>query len=79
MIDAGIQEGDLVPVDRQKRPVSGDIVAAQIDGEWTLKYYEKRGAKVRLLPANKKYPVLIPERELVIGGVVVGSVRKYEK
>jgi len=77
MIDAGIMQGDLVIVERGRQPRHGDIVIAQVDGEWTMKYYEKRGAKVLLRAANRKYPPIEPKAELVIGGVVVANVRKY--
>ncbi len=78
MIDAGIMQGDLVIAERGRQPRHGDIVIAQVDGEWTMKYYEKHGAKVRLRAANKKYPPIEPEAELVVGGVVVANVRKYK-
>jgi len=78
MIDAGIMQGDLVIVERGRQPRHGDIVIAQVDGEWTMKYYEKQGAKVLLRAANKKYPPIEPKAELVVGGVVVANVRKYK-
>lgn len=78
MIDAGIMQGDLVIVERGRQPRHGDIVIAQVDGEWTMKYYEKQGAKVLLRAANKKYPLIEPKAELVVGGVVVANVRKYK-
>jgi SOS regulatory protein LexA len=77
MIDAGIMQGDLVIVERGRQARHGDIVIAQVDGEWTMKYYEKHGAKVLLRAANKKYPPIEPKAELVVGGVVVANVRKY--
>jgi repressor LexA len=77
MIEAGIMPDDLVIVERGRQPRHGDIVVAQVDGEWTMKYYEKRGTKVRLCAANKKYPPIEPRTELVLGGVVIASVRKY--
>ena len=78
MIDAGIMQGDLVIVERGRHPRHGDIVIAQVDGEWTMKYYEKHGAKVLLRAANKKYPPIEPKAELVVGGVVIANVRKYK-
>lgn len=78
MVDAGIMPGDLAIVERGRPARHGDIVIAQVDGEWTLKYYEKHGAKVLLRPANKKYSTIEPKVELVIGGVVVANVRKYK-
>jgi len=52
-------------------------VAAEIDGAWTLKYFQKNGNKVMLIPGNKKYKPFIPTQELIIGAVVIGVVRKY--
>lgn len=78
MIDEGIKEGDLVLVERGRQPQLGDIVIAQVDGQWTMKYFEKKNGKVLLRAANKKYPAIVPQRELVIGGVVVANVRKYK-
>jgi len=78
MEGAGIREGDLVLVERGRTARNGDIVVAQVDGEWTMKFYEKRGSKVRLNAANERYPSLFPKTELVIGGVVTAVVRKYK-
>jgi repressor LexA len=78
MIEAGICPGDLVLVDKGVNPKSGDIVVAQVDNEWTLKYFEKKGRAVYLRAANKKYPLIRPREELIIGGVVVANVRKYK-
>ena len=78
MIDAGIHEGDLVIVERGRAPKDRDIVIAQVDGEWTMKYYEKRGNVVRLIAANKKYGPIVPKRELSVDGVVTAVVRKYK-
>lgn len=77
MIDEGIKPDDLVIVERGPTPKSGQIVLAQIDGEWTLKYFEKRGTVVRLIAGNKKYPPLCPKNELSIGGIIRGVVRRY--
>ena len=77
MIQAGIRPGDLVIVERGRPPKPGDIVVAQVDGEWTMKFFEKRGGNAVLRAANPEYPPITARRELVIGGVVVGNVRKY--
>ena len=78
MIDAGIHEGDLVLVERGRQAKDKDIVIAQVDGEWTMKFYEKNGSTVRLIAANKKYSPILPKRELSIGGVVTAVIRKYK-
>lgn len=77
MIEGGILPGDLVIIERGKSPKSGDIVLAQIDREWTLKYYKKEGKTVSLVAGNPKYPVLHPKEELVVAGVVGAVVRRY--
>lgn len=77
MIDAGIMPGDVVIVERGSNPKHGQIVLAQIDGEWTLKYFEKQGREVVLVAANKKYPPFHPREELIVAGVIRGSVRRY--
>ena len=78
MIDAGIHEGDLVLVERGRQPRHRDIVIAQVDNEWTMKYYERTGKAVRLVAANKKYPPILPKEELKMGGVIIAVVRKYK-
>jgi SOS regulatory protein LexA len=77
MIEAGIQPGDLVLVERGRSPRNGDIVVAQVDEEWTLKYYTRDRAGVRLDPANRAYAPIRPKRTMVLGGVVRAVVRKY--
>jgi SOS regulatory protein LexA len=52
MSNAGILPGDMVLVDKGEVPKSGDIVIAEVDGEWTMKYLRKRGENVMLLPAR---------------------------
>ncbi|HPT16008.1 MAG TPA: S24 family peptidase, partial [Kiritimatiellia bacterium] len=51
MIDAGILPGDIVLVEKGPRPAQNDIVVACVDDEWTLKYYVRDVAGVRLEPA----------------------------
>jgi len=77
MIDAGIMEGDMVIVDRTRMPNSGDIVVAEVDGGWTMKYLIKRGGNTFLRAANKKYPDIHPQDELKIAGTVCSVIRKY--
>ncbi|KAF0156156.1 MAG: DNA polymerase V [Syntrophaceae bacterium] len=77
MIGAGIMEGDLVIVERERMPKSGDIVLAEVDGQWTMKYFRRQGGEVVLEAANPAYPTIFPKEELKIGGVITASVRKY--
>lgn len=78
MTGAGIMPNDMVIVDRGQTPKSGDIVIAEVDGEWTMKYLRKRGELVMLVPANPKYRPIRPKNELRIAGVVTAVVRKYK-
>lgn len=77
MIEAGIYPGDLVLVEKGIAPKNNDIVVAQVDEEWTLKYYIKDKQGVCLMPANKKYREIRPRRSMLIGGVVRAVIRKY--
>jgi repressor LexA len=77
MSGAGILPGDMVIVDKGQTPKSGDIVIAEVDEAWTMKYLIKRGESVTLLPANPKYQPIRPKNELKIAGVVTAVVRKY--
>jgi len=79
MIEAGIQPGDIVLVEKGGVPKKNDIVIAQIDGEWTMKYFGKDKTGVYLDPANASYTRIRPERSLTIGGIVKAVVRKYGK
>ena len=78
MINAGILPGDMVIIDKGLTPKSGDIVIAQVDGEWTMKFLHKRKDDVVLVPANPKYRPIRPKNELKISGVVTAVVRKYK-
>jgi repressor LexA len=78
MTGAGIMPHDMVIVDRGRPPKSGDIVIAEVDGQWTMKYLRKRGESVMLIPANPKYKPITPKNELTIAGVVTAVVRKYK-
>jgi SOS regulatory protein LexA len=77
MIDAGIQEGDLVVVERKQSADIGEIVVAIVDNDFTLKYLERDKAGFLLKPANPAYASIRPTGSLEIYGVVVGLVRKY--
>jgi repressor LexA len=77
MIEAGIQEGDLVVAERKSDPRIGDIVIAEVDGGWTMKYFRKKGTQVYLEPANKNYKPIYPEYDIKIAAVVTGVIRKY--
>lgn len=74
MIDAHICDGDTVILEFRE-PRKGDVVAALIDGETTLKRYVVERGKPFLRAENTDYPDLIPARELIIQGVLVALLR----
>jgi repressor LexA len=76
MVDAGILDGDTVIV-QPDMPRDGDIVAALIDGECTLKRYIHRSPAAPYLKAeNAEYPELYPVSELLVQGVCKTVIRK---
>ncbi|MFA6158393.1 MAG: transcriptional repressor LexA [Candidatus Paceibacterota bacterium] len=77
MIEEGIREGDLVVAEKNNNAKVGDIVIAEVDGGWTMKFFRKKGNQVYLEPANKNYKPIYPEYDLKIVAVVKGVIRKY--
>jgi repressor LexA len=75
MIDAAIADGDWVVVRQQPAADNGDIVAAMIDGEATVKTYKRRDGHVWLMPHNPAYDP-IPGDEATVLGRVVTVLRK---
>jgi SOS regulatory protein LexA len=80
MKDAGILEGDMVVVERNRPTKAGDIVVALVDNELTVKYlYPKKGAAGWVLkPANPDYPDIVAHQSLEVLGVVVGMFRRHD-
>jgi repressor LexA len=70
MIDAAICDGDIVVVRQQPEAHSGQIVAAMIDGEATVKVYRKRNGHVYLEPRNPAYDVIDGDQAVILGNVV---------
>lgn len=76
MVGAHILEGDIVVMEfRPPRP--GDVVAALIDGDTTLKRFVVKNGRTYLRAENPSFPDLIPAQELVIQGVLVALLRHY--
>jgi SOS regulatory protein LexA len=77
MIDAHIADGDMVLVEKRDNAKDGEIVVADVDGEFTMKYFRKSGDKVWLEPANKDFKPIYPTQYLKINGIVKAVIRKY--
>jgi len=79
MIEDGIHDGDFVVVNRREKAHNGEMVAALVNGEATLKrYYRESDGRIRLQPANERMsPLLVHENDVEVQGVVVGLMRRY--
>ena len=78
MIEAGLDDGDLIVIDRSLNPENGKIAVCFIDGDFTVKRIKKEKGKFYLMPENKKYkPIELSEdNELIIWGVVEYVIKK---
>ena len=70
MVDAAICDGDFVVVRSQPTCDNGDIVAAMIDGEATVKTFKRRDGHVWLMPHNPAYEPILADNATVLGKVV---------
>ena len=89
MCGAGINDGDILVVDRSLRPADGDIIIACIDGDFTVKRYRERemgngkrgrgNTEVSLEPANPNYKIIVlkPGQELDCFGKVTACVHRF--
>jgi repressor LexA len=77
MIGAGIRDGDLVLVRNQPNAENGDIVAAMIDDEATVKTLTRSASHAWLMPHNQAYPP-IPGDDAIIVGKIFSVLRKVE-
>ena len=77
MIEAGLNDGDLLIIDRSLNPESGKIAVCFLDGEFTVKRIIKRKGKIYLKPENKDYnKIEICEgNELIIWGIVTYVIK----
>ncbi|HEX3855737.1 MAG TPA: transcriptional repressor LexA [Verrucomicrobiae bacterium] len=79
MIGKYILNGDIVVLEHGAEPRNGDVVAALIDRESTLKTFVRKNGKVFLRAENPKYPDLIPADQLMIQGVFKALIRKAKE
>lgn len=80
MRDAGILDGDMVIVERTNSPKVGQIVVAEVDGSYTMKYLKKdKSGQAYLEAANPDFDPIYPTNDLRINAVVKAVVRKYTK
>ena len=78
MIEAGLEDGDLLVIDRSMNPENGKIAVCLVDGEFTVKRIKKVKKKFYLMAENKKYkPIEVTdENELIVWGIVEYVIKK---
>ena len=78
MVGAGLEDGDLLVIDRSKNPENRKIAICLVDGEFTVKRIKKEKKRLYLMPENNKYkPIeLKEENELIIWGIVEYVIKK---
>lgn len=79
MVEAGIDDGDILVVDRALTPLHRNIVVAQVDGDFTVKYLYKRNGRFKLVPANPTFPEITFKdgQTLTICGVVTSTIKRF--
>ena len=78
MVGAGLDDGDLLVIDRSLNPENGKIAVCLIDGNFTVKRIKKEKYKLFLVPENEKYKKIEikEENELIIWGIVEYVIKK---
>lgn len=81
MIEAGIFDGDILVVDRSLQAAHGDVVVAQVDNDFTVKYLHQRAGRVKLVPANPTFPEIVPKdgQTWLVVGVVTSVIKQLRK
>ena len=81
MIEEGIEEGDMLIIDRSLEPVDDDLVVCCVDGEFTLKRIRFEKNRVWLIPSNEMFdPILVtPDHNFIVWGVVTHTIKKNRR
>ena len=79
MREYGIDDGDMIVVDRALRARHGSIIVAVIDNEFTVKALHNAGGVFKLRAGNPTYPDIVPKenQELKIWGVVTSCIKRF--
>ena len=80
MLDAGIHSGDILVVDKSLKAISGKIVIAVVDGDFTVKRLHKYGGKITLKAENDAFDdiKITSDNELIIWGVVTSVIHRCD-
>ncbi|GAB4451089.1 MAG: translesion error-prone DNA polymerase V autoproteolytic subunit [Bacteroidia bacterium] len=78
MIHLGIEDGDILVIDKSLEPIDGKIAVCIVDGEFTLKQIKIKDKKVFLMPANPDYPPIeiTEEKQFMVWGIVTYIIKK---
>ena len=78
MIDAGLDDNDLLVIDRSLEPANNKIAVCFLDGEFTVKRLRVEGKEVWLQPENPNYPIIkiTEDNDFVIWGIVTNVIKK---
>jgi DNA polymerase V len=76
MIERGINNGDILVVDKSLQPRHGSIIVAQVDGGFTIKTYDCAGGRLRLVPANPAYSALESSEDCTLCGVATFLIHR---
>lgn len=81
MIGEGIEEGDILVIDRSLEPCDGDLAVCCVDGDFTLKRISLRDGQVWLIPSNEAFdPILVtPDCRFEVWGVVTYTIKQYSR
>ena len=79
MIELGIFDGDVLVVNRALTPKHGDVVVAEIDGDFTVKQFYRRNGLMQLRAGNPTYPPIIfrDGQTMTICGVVTATIKRF--
>lgn len=79
MLQAGIGDGDILVVNRALSPRHRDIVVAEVDNDFTVKFLYQRGGRVKLTAADPTFPEIVPKdgQTLSICGVVTCAIKRF--
>ena len=80
MLDAGVNEGDVLVIDKSISPGDGDMAVCFVNGEFCIKFISLRGDSIWLMPGNSKYkPIQLKEgNEFIVWGVVTYVIKKIK-
>ncbi|MBR1964474.1 MAG: translesion error-prone DNA polymerase V autoproteolytic subunit [Muribaculaceae bacterium] len=81
MIDEGIEEGDILVIDKSLEPMNDDLAVCCIDGEFTLKRISIEENRILLLPSNPTFkPIeIVADNQFVIWGIVTYTIKKNRR